>query len=244
MISAWMSNKYVLICFCFSDNPESDILGANLFHQVVRQRALQAQIQSESAASLPKLQNRLGPVQQQQMYTGGMTTVSTPALSNDNSSNNDQMVDINPPIWTGAQHPYEQCVQHCYSVLVETGVYSKCHGKMNGSVGLTAVHPVQSEILKIPSFNEADLFSAVEMIFKRENFTWRILRRTSIEKNFDFLSINLLLRVRLLHVRQVQLSHDESVWNCIFSYLWEISVANDVRVKPYWWNELLEFWKF
>lgn len=62
--------------------------------------------------------------------------------------------------------------EHCYSVLVETGVYSPASDLSHQlSAGRHLGDLNSNSVLKTPAFVEKDIYSAVQMIFERETFT-------------------------------------------------------------------------
>jgi hypothetical protein len=120
-----------IICIHISDNPESDILGANLFDRYLQ----------------------------------------------DPTNARCKFDDVNMSIFednTDSEHQTVNNVSRCLSILVETGVYSaQC--RMNGIVAPVSMFYEHLDTglhmaLRQPTFVESDLYSAVQMVFKRERY--------------------------------------------------------------------------
>jgi len=153
--------------YAIGDNPESDILGANLFQQFLTQRTLRRAAAAMTAASASAAASSSTSASLSMPFQRGMHLAARDASAVPiDDQPETQMVDYDDP--TFADHGAEQC----YSVLVETGVYSASYPL--SQMGMSLVRHLGelsgNSVLKTPTFVEKDLLSAVKMIFRRECF--------------------------------------------------------------------------
>lgn len=145
------ASKIALPCphtiYAIGDNPESDILGANIFQQYLTHRKIQNQHQQAKKAAA---EEKLG----RWRVSHRLPTMSYDRASIDNS----------------AKYFLDQGVHRCHSVLVETGVYS-AKSQMQGVVSNFHLRELaKNTLLKTPSFVEQDLLHAIQMIWEREAY--------------------------------------------------------------------------
>ena len=137
-----------LLFHCFSDNPESDIYGANLY-----KRSLKKRLQARKSAVKPL-------VKQKARQPGGSVVT---ALADDSD---DDIVDMEIP---------EVYAERCESILVCTGVYHTSHDYVSYGRSRVSNHNhrdfVLDPLLTEPDYIAPNVLDAVKLVFQKEKYT-------------------------------------------------------------------------